>query len=65
MFVMRVKPLATLEQVAEGLKGAPSATRDDVPVDLEGHRLDSPEKVLAGRAEVNAARAAEHGAGQS
>ncbi len=62
---MSAKPVLTLEQVAEGLRGAPPATRDDVPVDLEGRRLDSPEKVLAWVAEVNAARAAENGAGRA
>jgi hypothetical protein len=65
MIDVRVKPAATLEQVAEELKGAPPATRDDVPVDLQGRRLDSTEKVLAWLAEVNAARAAEPGAGQA
>jgi hypothetical protein len=62
---MSVKPVATLEQVAEELRGAPPATSDDAPVDLEGRRLGSPEKVLAWLAEVNAARAAEPGAGQA
>ena len=62
---MSVKPVANLEQVAEELKGAPPATGDDVPEDLQGRRLDSPEKVLAWLAEVNAARAVEPGAGQA
>lgn len=35
-------------------------TDDDVPIALDGTRLDTPEKVIAYLAEINAARADAH-----
>ena len=51
--------MLTLEQIAEGLRGAPPATSDDVPVTLDGRRLDSPDKVRAWLSELNTARSAD------
>lgn len=51
--------MLTLGQIAEGLRGAPPATGDDVPVALDGRRLDSPEKVRAWLLELDTARAAD------
>ena len=43
---------------ARDLAGDRSPTDDDVPVTLDGRRLDTPEKVLAFPEKINAKRAA-------
>lgn len=44
---------------ARELEGTEPPTDDDVPVTLDGRRLDRPEKVIAFLAEINARRAAD------
>ena len=41
--------------------GSEPPTADDVPISLDGRRLDTPEKVIAFIDEINAKRAAEQG----
>ena len=46
----------TAEEWFERMRDAPPPTDDDVPILLDGRRLDTREKVLAWLAEVDAAR---------
>jgi hypothetical protein len=52
------QPVLTAEELFESIRHAPPPTADDVPVTLDGRRLDTPEKVRAWVDEVNVAREA-------
>jgi hypothetical protein len=51
-----VVPVLSFEELADGLRNAPSPTPDDVSITWDGRRLDSKAKVLAFLDELDAAR---------
>lgn len=59
---MRVPLTRSFEEIAELMRNAPPRTSDDVSITMDGRRLDSPEKVRAWLAEINAQFAQEDAA---
>jgi len=55
---MAAQPVLSAEELAEAMRNASPATRDDVTVLADGRRIDSRESALAWLAELAAAREA-------
>jgi hypothetical protein len=66
---VEVRPVIRADYLFDALKSAPPSTADDVTIDGDGQRIDTPAKARALVARENARRAAEaragHDAGRS
>jgi len=56
---MEARPVVRADHLLDALKSAPPCTADDVTIDGDGQRIDTPEKARALVARENSRRAAE------